>query len=194
MTTKVNALPPLNGLILSGGKSSRMGRDKGLLTYHKTSQIAHLTTLLNSYCEQVFISAKRKTDYPDFPVIADQYSIESPLNGILSALILHQKNAWLIIACDMPFIDAESIEYLIKNRLSGKLATCYQNKLDQTEPLFCIWEPQSLPLLSNFQLKDELSPKKFLNANNSTLIHPLDFKVLTNVNTLERYKKMNNDN
>lgn len=166
-----------------------MGKDKGLLTYYSTPQLEHLTQLLKPFCDQTYVSAKHKSDYPDFSIIEDQYTINSPLNGILSALTSYRANAWLVIACDMPFIDAISIEYLIKYRSIENLVACYQNDEQQPEPLFCIWEPQAFTPLYDFQAVGELSPRKFLSSNVVSLIDLLDPKVLTNVNTLEEFDK-----
>ncbi len=191
MTTNTSSLPPLNGLILSGGKSTRMGKDKGLITYHKLPQISHLTNLLTPFCNEVFISAKYKTDYPSHQVIEDQYDFESPLNGIISALVQYPESAWLVIACDMPLIDTESIEYLIKHRTHGSTAVCYQNQESEVEPLFSIWEPHSLLPLQNFQIKGGQSPKKFLATHNVNLVSPVDYMILMNINTTEEFQNLN---
>ena len=188
MTSKKLDLSPINGLILSGGKSSRMGKDKALLNYHGTSQLAHLTILLKPFCDRVYVSAKYITEYPNHNIIEDQYHMDSPLNGILSALTSYPENAWLVIACDMPFIDTQSIEFLMSYRSLDKLATCYINQKNIIEPLFSIWEPDAQEQLQSFQSNDGLSPRKFLIDNHVNLVKPLDHKVLMNVNTLEEFE------
>jgi len=193
VTSITNNLPPLNGLILSGGRSSRIGKDKALLSYHGIPQLAYLTNLLKPFCEQVFVSAKHKTDYPNYPVIEDKYEINSPLNGILSAITTVPKNGWIVVACDMPLINEKSIQHLIGHRSADKLATCYTNEENLIEPLFSIWESHSHESLLKFQNNWGMSPGKFLAANNVNLVKPLDYKVLTNVNTLEEFKKINRE-
>lgn len=194
MTSITNNLPPLNGLILSGGKSTRMGKDKALLSYHGIPQLTHLTNLFKSFCDQVFVSAKHKTDYPNYTVIGDNYDIESPLNGILSAINTYPKNGWIVVACDMPLIDQESLIHLIGHRSEDHLATCYRNDQSMIEPLFSIWEPHSLKALLDFQAEGDLSPKRFLETHSVNIISPLDHRVLTNVNTLEEFELLQKQN
>jgi len=191
VTSIANNLPPLIGLILSGGKSSRMGKDKAQLSYHGIPQLEHLSNLLTSFCDQIFVSAKHKTDYPSYPVIEDKYEINSPLNGILSAIIQYPKYGWIVVACDMPLIKGKSIQYLIDHRAVNKLATCYINEEGMIEPLFSIWEPHSYESLLKFQNNGGMSPRKFLAANNVNLVKPLDYNVLMNVNSLEDFEKYN---
>jgi len=191
VTSIANNLPPLKGLILSGGKSSRMGKNKALLSYHGIPQLAYLTDLLKPFCDQAFVSAKHKTHYPSYPVIEDNYRIDSPLNGILSSISTYPKNGWIVVACDMPLINEKSIQYLIDHRAVDKLATCYINEEGMIEPLFSIWEPHSYESLLKFQNNGGMSPRKFLAANNVNLVKPLDYNVLMNVNSLEDFEKYN---
>jgi molybdopterin-guanine dinucleotide biosynthesis protein A len=189
VTSNNNSPAPLNGLILSGGKSRRMGKDKGMLSYHGIPQLAHLIQLLKPYCEQVFVSAKTMADYPNYHVIEDKYDINSPLNGILSAINTYPNKGWIVVACDMPLISAKSIQHLIGHRESTNLATCYTNEESLIEPLFCIWEPHAFESLMVFHNNGELSPRKFLSSNLVSVIIPNDYSVLTNVNSIAHYEK-----
>ena len=75
----------MNGLILSGGQSSRMGREKRLIQYHGKTQEAYLFELLGKFCEKVFVSLNAN-QHSDYPCIYDAYQeLNSPLVGILSA-------------------------------------------------------------------------------------------------------------
>jgi len=109
-------------------------------------------------------------------------------------MTLFPEYAWLVVACDMPFIDKESLAHLIHRRSTDHLATCYHNNQNMIEPLFSIWEPHALKALIEFQSKGELSPKRFLETHNTNIVTPLDYKVLTNVNTVEQFKKLRNIN
>jgi len=181
----------LNGLILVGGKSSRMGTNKAFLDFNGEPQVSYLTSLLRPFCNEVFVGAKKGEDYSELNVIEDAFGFDSPLNGILSAF-QHSKNvAWLIVACDMPFIDAKSISFLIENRATNKLATCYINQLNEPEPLFCIWESASWQHLISFYNSGKYSPKKFLKENNVYLLPIIDTKTLTNINSKEDVEQYN---
>ncbi|MDH5365595.1 MAG: molybdenum cofactor guanylyltransferase [Cyclobacteriaceae bacterium] len=184
----------LNGLVLVGGKSSRMGSDKAFLNYHGTPQIEHITTLLAKFCNKVYVSAKHKTDYPNYQVIEDVFPFESPLNGILSAFNHTPNQAWLVVACDMPFIDGRSIEHLLTHRKPNKLATCYKNKSEKPEPLFCVWETSCYPELVVFQQAGNFSPRSFLMSNDVQMIPSGNNKVLLNVNTLTEFNEIKGNN
>lgn len=173
----------INGLVLCGGKSTRMGRDKSEISYHGKSQRDYLTTILKPFCTQVFISAPTGTKQTE-TTIPDHFALDSPLNGILSAFHFDPLAAWLIVAVDMPNIDSTAVEYLIKNRDGHKTATCFlDSDGENPEPLFTIWEPKAKPLLFDFFNHGEVSPKKFLLENDVLVIKAPSLNWLINVNT-----------
>ena len=110
---------PVNGLILAGGKSRRMGQDKALLDRGGQSQLAYLAGLLDKKVERVFVStrADQKDDGErrKYAQIVDRYDDMGPLAGILSAMEEHPDSDWLVVACDLPNITGETITHLLKN-------------------------------------------------------------------------------
>jgi molybdopterin-guanine dinucleotide biosynthesis protein A len=174
----------LNGLILAGGKSSRMGRDKSLIVFHNLPQRLHLFNLLKPFCDNVYLSCKNTTNIPhDLNPLPDQFEIDSPLNGILSAFVHEPNAAWLAVAVDMPFVDTATIEALIQNRNPGNVATCfYDSDGIKPEPLLTIWEPRAFPLLREFQKRGAISPRQFLMENDIHLLTVPDKRALVNVN------------
>ena len=133
---------PLYGLILTGGKSTRMGKDKALLNYHGKTQTEFCYELLEGFCDKVFISNRKDQSvvqgHKGLPQIHDHenYSGIGPLAGILSSMQKYPKAAWLVLACDLPYVCAKTIKHLIEHRNSKRLATAYQSSHDQLpEPL-----------------------------------------------------------
>ena len=178
--------PPLYGLILNGGKSSRMKTDKSKLVYHSKDQIQHLTLLLSKICEEVFISSKKLTS--DYNNIIDKYNLNSPLNAVLSAFAKYPDASWLIVACDMPLINEQTLKKLVKNQDLSKLAITYLNPEDKLpEPLITIWNPISYPLLLDFYKSGNKSPRRFLikHLNQIATLLPFDKNELFNANTPE---------
>ena len=173
------------GLVLAGGRSNRMGRDKGLIDYHGKPQRVHLFDLLNKFCAKVFVSCKKEQETPlHLNPIHDKFDFESPLNGILSAFDLHPKKAWLAVAVDMPFVDENALKFLISNQDPKKMATCfYDSEGKLPEPVFTIWEPLALNHLLRFRETGEISPRDFLSKNDVHLINIPDSRVLFNANT-----------
>ena len=104
-------IPQLYGLVLAGGKSTRMGSDKGLIQYHDRPQQEYLYHLLEQVCSKVYLSIRNEQQASvsnEFNVIADQNEYHGPFNGILSAHKAHPNVAWLVLACDLPLLDLEA--------------------------------------------------------------------------------------
>jgi molybdenum cofactor guanylyltransferase len=174
----------MKGLVLVGGKSSRMGEEKRLIRYHAEAQEAYLYELLNQFCEAVYISCNASQAVAiTLPKIIDTSS-EGPLSGISSAFALDSKSAWLVVACDLPLLNHVAIETLISQRNKSKIATAGFNKSEnRPEPLFCIYEPSFKNLLDEAQKKGVRSPMNIL-LNNDYQKANVDAILLQNINTL----------
>jgi len=98
------------GLVLSGGKSTRMGQDKGLITYHGIPQRDHLYKILDEVCDRTYLSIRKdqkEAIAAEFNTIVDRNEYRGPYNGLLSAHKAFPDVAWLVLACDLPLIDRE---------------------------------------------------------------------------------------
>lgn len=179
----------LNGVVLAGGKSSRMGQDKSEIKWHGTVQRNYLANLLSNHCEKVFISCREGQDFYDnnFPLIEDAFPDAGPIGAILSAFKKEPNATWLIIACDLPLLDNETLQQLIANRNPQSIATAFVSPHDGLpEPLIAIWEPSSQPILQQFLEKGLKCPRKvLLQSENVTLVEPLNKTALMNANTPE---------
>jgi len=185
--------PQLFGLVLAGGQSSRMGKDKGLIDFYGKPQREYIFELLSKFCVQVFTSCKENANIPFFlNPISDQFKIESPLNGILSAFQKRKDVAWLTLPVDMPLINSSSIEYLIFHRSKDHFATCFFDSEEKNpEPLFTIWEPKAYVALEKFYNSGKVSPRDFLKQSFVKIIKLPDVSVLLNINSPEELQKFN---
>lgn len=185
--------PPLNGLVLAGGKSVRMGRAKDALKWHGKEQKYHAADLLKPFCDEVFISCRQDqlTDFDaDYNALTDTFLNMGPFGGILSALRSQREKAWLVVACDLPLLDANALQLLTKNRDPQKVATTFESPFDGLpEPLITIWEPKSYPLLLNFLGVGTTCPRKVLMNHDVLILKPQNPDALMNVNTPEDAKK-----
>ena len=177
----------LYGLVLAGGRSTRMGSDKSQLMFHGQPQADYLLHLLGSFCERVFLSVR-----PDHAgvgkraAIVDQFTLDTPLNGLLSAFQQHPSVAWLTVPVDMPGIDAKAIAYLLAHRDTSRVATCFfDSEGIRPEPLFAIWETSCSRLLPAFHQQGGTSPRAFLMEHTAALLHAPDPRWLQNINTPE---------
>ncbi|MDC6406981.1 MULTISPECIES: NTP transferase domain-containing protein [Maribacter] len=182
------------GLVLSGGKSTRMGQDKGLISYHGVPQREHIYHLLEDVCDRTFMSIRHDQQGdipPTFNTILDKDEFRGPYNGLLSAHKEYPDVAWLVLACDLPLIDQESITELIEKRDTKKMATAFaQRENPLPEPLCAIWEPEALRTsISYLEAGNGTCPRKFLINNDVLLVFPKRPEVLLNANSQEEYKE-----
>ncbi|HEY8937541.1 MAG TPA: molybdenum cofactor guanylyltransferase [Cyclobacteriaceae bacterium] len=175
----------INGLILAGGRSRRMGLDKSLITFHTKPQREYLFDLLNRLCNKVYTSCKEGDDVPpSLNPMPDQFPIESPINGILSAFRQDATTAWLTVPVDMPDVNQGTLNYLISHRSSNHVATCFfDSEGKNPEPLLTLWEPQSAALLQQFYDAGNISPREFLKQSNVNIIAIPNKRALRNINS-----------
>jgi len=189
--------PPLNALILAGGRSTRMGADKSLLNYHGSEQIHHLKNITVSLGIKTFFSCRAEQadaiDASGEMIIEDRLINMGPLGGIISAFMFAPDSAWLVLACDLPLLDKNGIEYLISNRNSGAQATAFLSANDNfPEPLAAIWEPSSYSAMLNFLAIGYSCPRKVLINSRTQLLELPNNDLLNNVNTPEELESTKN--
>lgn len=179
--------PRLYGLVLTGGRSSRMGRDKAALDYGGQTQADRAFGLLGQVCERVFVSARRdQAELPGRagrPQIHDVVEDLGPAGGMLSAFRAHPDCAWLVLACDLPFLGEPVLRDLVARRRPGQLATAYRSGSDGLpEPLCAIYEPAYRANLERFLAEDLRCPRKMLIRLGVPLLELPDAHALDNVN------------
>jgi molybdenum cofactor guanylyltransferase len=184
---------PLYGLVLAGGRSTRMQRDKAALAYHGHSQLAHAMELVAPHVLQAFVSVRDEQradpERARFPQIVDRLDDGGPIAGILAAQTEHPDVAWLVLACDLPFLDAETLRHLLWARNADRQATAYRSSHDGLpEPLCAIYEPSSRKALAAYAAEGRRCPRKFLLQANVALLDEPQPQALDNVNTPEEYR------
>ncbi|MBC8151852.1 MAG: NTP transferase domain-containing protein [Bacteroidetes bacterium] len=175
------------GLVLMGGRSTRMGEDKSQLDYHGQPQRDYLTALLAEYCPAVFwsVNAEQAVELTDYQsrLIVDSQPEAGPLGGILSAMAAHPDRAWLVVACDLPLLTRQTLTALLAGRDDSRPATAFWDADHRgPEPLVSLWEPMALPLLYDFFGTGQRSPRRFLAQHAGPLLTAPDVRELTNVN------------
>lgn len=180
---------PLFGLVLAGGRSTRMGRDKAAIEFEGRAQLARAFALLEPLTRRCFVSVRAgQRDEPvraAFPQIVDlPVGPEGPVAGIRAAQLAHPEAAWLVVACDLPLLDAATLQHLIARRDPARVATAYRGSQDGLpEPLCAIWEPASAGPLAARLAHGGNCPRKFLLQSDTLLLdQPLPHS-LDNVNT-----------
>ncbi len=183
---------PLFGLVLAGGASTRMQRDKAALAYAGKPQLLRACELLQAVCAQTFISVRAdQTDDPvraALPQIVDRPGGHGPIAGIHAAQAQHPQAAWLILACDLPYLDGETLAHLIAQRDPVRLATAYRSSHDgMPEPLCAIYEPHGHAALVGYIEGGGRCPRKFLMGADVSLLAQPKPRALDNINTVAEY-------
>jgi molybdopterin-guanine dinucleotide biosynthesis protein A len=188
------AKPQLNGLVLAGGKSERMGFDKGGVNWHGKEQRYHMADMMTPFCKKVFISCRedQQQDIDDrYLTLPDTFTGLGPYGAILSAFREKPDSSWLIVACDLPLLGEKTLKHLVDNRNNSSIATAFQSGFDDfPEPLITIWEPKSYPVLLSFLAQGYSCPRKVLINSDITLLHAPSPDELTNVNTPEEMERV----
>jgi molybdopterin-guanine dinucleotide biosynthesis protein A len=142
----------LRGLVLAGGRSTRMQSDKSLLEYHGKPQVEWAAELIAPFCTSVHVAVRaghaEDAARAGLPAIADEHDDAGPMAGIAAAQNAYPDAAWFVVACDLPFLDATTLAHLTSRRDPARVATAYRSAHDGLpEPLCAIWEPSSRALV-----------------------------------------------
>lgn len=174
----------LKGVVMCGGRSERMGKDKALMQYHNQPQYAHVAQLIQPFCDAVYLSCNaQQTELKstNYPVIEDEniYANAGPMTGVLSAWKTFPQQALLAVGCDYPYLTLNDIKKLVDARQPDADAVCYMHPDSGfEEPLLAIYEPSCAgKILSAFQegntslrfLLKQLNTIKILPDNPSTI-------------------------
>lgn len=180
---------PLHGLVLAGGLSQRMQTDKGRLRYgpggREQREVA--AGLLAEVCQEVFVSvrAEQAAELPaGLRPLPDTFLGLGPLGGILSAFRHDPNAAWLVLACDLPFLTADVLRQLVAGRQPARLATAFRSPDNEfPEPLITIFEPRAYPELLRFLGMGYSCPRKMLINSDVEVLPTPGGEALRNVNT-----------
>ena len=167
-----------------------MGRDKAAIQINGDSQLDRAYSLLAPLVSKAFVSvrADQRQDpvRARHPQIVDAGDVEGPAAGIRSAQLAHPGAAWLVVACDLPLLDAGTLQNLIARRDPARPATAYRSSHDGLpEPLCAIYEPGSAQALQQYLASGRTCPRKFLIQSATLLLDQPNPEALDNVNTPE---------
>jgi len=204
LVIKLPTLSGMNGLVLAGGHSRRMGQPKSLLDYHGKPQYQQVAEFLSGFCEQVFIScrAEQQSLFEGVETIldSDSYGDIGPLNGVLTAFSLQLSessklsesslSAWLVVGCDYPLLEKSDLEQLVRARNPARVATVFTNpETSFLEPLIGIYEAKAGPLLLEWFQQGNESLRRFLELQEINQVIPEHPECLKSVDTPEDFMK-----
>jgi molybdenum cofactor guanylyltransferase len=187
------------GLVVCGGKSSRMQQDKSMLNYHGKPQRYHVYGMLQPFCEKVFISCNEMQSLSidlGYEQLADnkRYVDIGPMAGLLTAFANFPGKNILFIGCDYPFLskpDLEEFSALCKNQP----AAFFDQQDSMYEPLLA-WYPYScMPMLHEMFTTGTYSLRRFLEDNRAIKYIPSDTSCIRSIDDpqeyLQAYQRLN---
>lgn len=144
------------GIILAGGKSTRLGLDKTELLFLGESLLWRTAALLRRHCESVMIVGRRPggtcrdCKVEELPWLLDETPGRGPAGGVATALKAARRPC-LVLACDLPRMDDATVRRLLHGRqdrgASTLMTTFRQVETGYVEALVAVYEPEALPLL-----------------------------------------------
>ena len=185
----------ITGIILSGGKSSRLGEEKGLATFNGKPLVSYAIDVLKPICSKLIISANNQIDeYEKYghDVIRDEISGVGPMGGILTCLKKSESRFNLVLSCDTPFMSTAVFEYLLES------ADRYQVVVPKhdgfIEPLCSVyatnilWELQHSVENGNFKMYDFFKKVEFMAIDISPELFFFSDDLFVNINTPKELK------
>jgi molybdopterin-guanine dinucleotide biosynthesis protein A len=155
------------GVVLAGGESRRMGRDKAFIERGGTPAYANAATLLAPHCSHVVVSGNG--NYPPYAGMPDdpRFAGCGPLSGVLTAAQHHPGSPLFVLGVDYPHLKPEALERLkVAATLTGK-STCYRQVgggKGDVEPLVALYSATDLAALEPWFASGRESLRKFLAA------------------------------
>jgi molybdopterin-guanine dinucleotide biosynthesis protein A len=187
----------VSGVILAGGKSSRFGTNKAFIEIGGKKIISRQIELFGELFREIIIVCKNSSEYSGLPckVIEDIVDYTSPLSGIYTGLKSCRFESIFVVACDMPFLKKELIEYQL--RFADDFDVVVPQHEGDYEALHALYSKSCTPLIeemfknSNFRVYDFYNSVK-LKIIDYKEIKKFDPDMLSfaNINTMDDLEKV----
>lgn len=183
------------GIVLAGGKSSRMGSDKCILEHNNSTFIQNAITLISSVSDDILLSTNN-SEFMKFgyQIVPDLFSGIGPLSGIYSSLLKSKTEINIIIPCDLPNISVELLNFLLSN--IGEFDAVIPVFDHKVEPLVGVYKKGVLPFIEK-SINDKEYKILTMLKNANTLFIPItssnsfyNTNLFKNINTIDDYKEI----
>ena len=185
-------------IILAGGKSSRMGKDKGLLLINKQPIIQYIINSCLSISDHILIVSDNMA-YGEFgyPIVKDKVKNIGPMGGLYSGLLASEKDVNLVLSCDVPLVSSQLLSELLtaKTDQNNVVVSKYQ---DRVHPLIGIYTKQIIRNIEFLIKRNRYKMSEIYSENDSLVLDVSHFpsKEFLNLNTVkevEIFKQFLND-
>jgi len=183
----------MTGIILAGGKSSRMGEDKGLMMLSGKPMVSYVIDTVRSITNDIIIvTSSDKYIDNGCTIVKDLYEEKGPLAGIYTGLVNSKSHSNIVLSCDTPFVSAQLLNYLLKQQNGFDVIVAAHR--GNSEQLVGIYTKDCLPIFKDQIESDQLKIKtaiKMLNYQEIEIDKDLDFykpELFFNINTQEDFR------
>ena len=184
----------LYGLVVCGGKSTRMGTDKSLLNYHGKPQREHLFEMLSSICEETYLSCNREqypTIHPQYNPLQDDEDLGDigPMAGVLTAFRRFPAVSFLVVGCDYPSLHTQDLQDLVSAYWEVGNSVAYYNFEARTvEPLLAVYHLYIADYLINNFKTEKYSLRSVLEEVSANKLLPFSPERLKSIDTSAEYR------
>jgi molybdopterin-guanine dinucleotide biosynthesis protein A len=188
----------VEGFILAGGASSRMGADKAALAFGGENLIARVSRALAAVTSRTsVVSSREGHDVFNLPVVADVHAGAGALGGLHAALDACRAPWALVVSCDLPFVTPELFARLASFAVDEIDAVAPVQRDGRPQPLCALYSPRTCLAVAERLLEEgELRPRALLRQVDTRWVSPDELSDLTraehfftNVNTPSEYER-----
>ena len=178
----------VNGFVLAGGKSSRMGSDKGLMDFKGKSLISYSIEALLPICHSVtIISNNPRYGDLEYSLQEDLIKNKGPLAGIYTGLVCSETEKNIFLSCDTPFLSSSLLSYLIDQSTNYDAVIPFHQH--QAHPLIALYTKNCQRIFkeriqqNKLKVKDAIELVKTNKVDLSSELPFFDERMLSNINT-----------
>jgi molybdenum cofactor guanylyltransferase len=178
-------------IILSGGKSSRMGKNKALLPFNDKTNIERIRDELQSLFDDIILVTNDPESYEflNLKSVSDEFPGKGPLAGIHAGLMASDYEENIVVACDMPFVSAELASTLVQNlKHYDAIIPVIGGK---QHPLFAAYQKRIVPEIESCLKEDRLRVIHVLDKLNVRYLEENDLQVYSDGSLEEIFFNMN---
>lgn len=175
---------PITGIVIAGGKSSRMHTNKALINYHGIRLIDNAIQVIEDVSSEILVSSNIPIDKISYPIVIDEIPDIGPIGGLYSCLLASRTEQNVIIPCDVPNLNAELYQLLIKNAENVD-AVIPRLPNGKVEPLVAFYKKSILPIIKLSIDNKDYKLVNFLSKINVKFIDIEDIRMFKNLNSPE---------
>lgn len=183
----------ITGIILAGGKSQRMGVDKGLLLLRDKTFVAHICAALQPIVGDniVIVSSNPAYDALGYTRIEDLISNKGPVSGLYSALKFSKTKINFVLSVDVPLVTTELLQWILSKHEDSYMVTQVQVHY-KTSPLVAVYDRSMRIVFGEHLAGNQLKLREVIeDVSHQTIEVPEKWSMqVQNINTQEEYKNI----